>query len=69
MDFYVQYRDFEDGRDYDSRHGASREIALGTACDLIRKHHTVHRIVGPDGVCVERSDILAWCKLQPPSRG
>jgi hypothetical protein len=53
----VEYRDFQDGREYQSPHSKSRELAVDLACDLMRQHHSISRVVGPRGEVVELPEI------------
>ena len=71
MGWFVEYHDFHaGGRECQSPHSATRELAVDQACDLMRQHHTVNRVIGPLGEVVERpvierryQDLLAAGRL------
>jgi hypothetical protein len=56
----VIYIDRISNREMTSRTLDSREMALLHASDLNRDHHEVLRLIGPDGVRIERASIFDW---------
>jgi hypothetical protein len=61
LNWVVVWTDHEDGREYRDR-SRSRALALKSACDLIRQHHTVQRIEGRNGVIIGRQAIEHYCQ-------
>ena len=60
----VEYRDVRQGRDLTSPPKTSKQTALSHARDLIRGHHMIYRIVGPNEV-IDKAAIEQWAKDNP----
>jgi len=43
-----------------SRAARSRDLAIHMAWDLLEQSHVVRRVVGPDGVMIERAELEAY---------
>jgi hypothetical protein len=48
----------KDGR-VQSRAARSRDLAIHMACDLLQQSSEVWRVIGPDGVVIERAELEA----------
>jgi hypothetical protein len=63
----VLWSDAHQGQECESAED-SRQSALDEACDLLRIGHTVHCIVGPDGVTIGPDEIEQYCRARSPRR-
>jgi hypothetical protein len=56
-DWCVEYRNTQDGREYQSSHIGTRELAIRYACELKRQGRDVKQLVGPNGEVVGLPEI------------
>jgi hypothetical protein len=57
--WYVIYAD--QGGSAHSRAERSRDSAIQIACEFLRRSYEVRRVIGPDGLNIERPELDAHC--------